>query len=232
MGLTDDDLKSIAKGLPENIGKKSDARSRLLCVQELLRCATDENRGLTTSEIAKILSFRAKDGKLPSEPTVLEDVHSICENKPDGIQIEVPARGKGGGFRCVNANAAPEVKIEAIQGKSEDGADSAELFLLVSMDKAEEAQAYFGNGTKFENMAEEKGYLRVQVELSQRFFCWIFAQQGKVKIVPPGNDIWNKTGSWRNLSTASRNARDLRLDYEKAVSMYKEMLASAQNSIG
>ena len=160
---------------------------------------------------------------------------SICANEPFNMKIKMPARGKIGGFKCINPNAATaatEAKAEPAKVGLEEKAEVAELFLLVSMDKADEVQSHFGEENKFENVVDNKGYLRMQVELSQSFFSWLFVCQGKVKIEAPGNDIWNKTGSWRNLSTASRNARELRLDYEKAVGMYKEMLCNAQDAIG
>ena len=232
MGLTESELKGIAQDLPGKVGRNSDARSRLLCVQELLRCATDDHRGLTTGELAKILSYRAKDGKLPSEPTVLEDVHAICVNEPYGMQIEVPKRGKVGGFKCKKESVGEVIKKEPTQQQSKEAAEVAELFFLVTLDVADDVQAYFDADLKFENVVEDKGHIRVQVELTQGFFLWLFGQQGRVKIVSPGTDIWNRTGSWAKLSTANRNARELRLDYERAAGMYKEMLEQAQEAIG
>ena len=236
MGLTDKELKEIAKNLSGKVGKNSDARSRLLCVQELLRNATNERRGLTAGEMTKILSYRASDGKLPSEPTVLEDIHAVCTNEPFGMQIEAPTRGKVGGFKCKNGNE--EIKVEKVEpqpvsaeANAEKG-EPAELFFLVSLDVKDEALARFGKKNKLENVVDNKGYLRVQVELTQSFFQWLFGKQGSVKIVSPGTDIWNRTGSWAKLSTASRNARELRLDYEKATGRFKDMLEHAQDAIG
>ena len=114
MTLTDAELKIIAEDLPGDVGRASDARSRLLCVQELLRYATDKNHGLTTSEIVKILSFRADDGKVPSEPTVLEDIHAIKKNSPLAMEIDVPTRGKTGGFKCLKALLS-DVEIRMLQ---------------------------------------------------------------------------------------------------------------------
>ena len=114
MALTDEDLKIIAEDLPGDVGRSSDARSRLLCVQELMRFATDSNHGLTASEIAIILAYRSEDGKVPSEATVLEDIHAIETNGPVGIEIEVPTRGKSGGIRRVKSLLS-DVEIRMLQ---------------------------------------------------------------------------------------------------------------------
>lgn len=96
-------LKTIAQDLPQNVGRKSDARSRLLCVQELLRVATDENHGLNASEIASILQIRSNSKTPPSEPTVLSDIHAIAKNQPLDMQIATASRGGNEGFRCVGS---------------------------------------------------------------------------------------------------------------------------------
>ena len=100
--------------MPGEVGWASDTRSRLLCVQELLRCAIDKNHGLTTSEIVIILSFRASDDKVVSEPAVLEDIHAIKKNSPLEMEIDVPTRGKTGGFRCLKALLS-DVEIRMLQ---------------------------------------------------------------------------------------------------------------------
>ncbi len=114
MGLTDEELKIIAEDLPGEVGRSSDARSRLLCVQELMRFATDSQHGLTASEIAKILSLRAEDGKVPTETTVLEDIHAIQENAPLNLEIDVPTRGRSGGIRCTKSLLS-DVEIRMLQ---------------------------------------------------------------------------------------------------------------------
>ena len=394
MSLTDEDLKIIAEDLPGDGGRSSDARSRLLCVQELMRFATDSNHGLTASEIAKILAYRSEDGKVPSEATVLEDIHAIETNGPVGIEIEVPTRGKSGGIRRVKSllsdveirmlqnvvraskfitakqartlnnsldnllsfhdqdkitktvfvdrrqratdpdvldasqkisealsrgkkleftyvnwnlnnrsftlkrngtdricetpvnliysfdnyyvemwsdtneghghvstrrldrmrdvvvsedDAVKNAEIEEMQATVEErtkqtfdmlGGDVAELFLEVSWDKANMIYNRFGKDYKFENVVNNehgiptKGYLRIQVQLSATFFRWIFGFQGGIKIIPPKNSIWNRAGSWANLPTANKPASELRDDYEKAVTMYHEMLERGQEAVG
>ncbi len=394
MSLTDEELKIIAEDLPGDVGRASDARSRLLCVQELLRYATDINHGLTTSEIVKILSFRADDGKVPSEPTVLEDIHAIKNNAPLEMKIDIPTRGKTGGFKCLRAllsdvevrmlqnvvraskfitskqsrdlcnsldchlsfydqdkitrsvfvdkrkratdpdvldasqkisealtkgkklefgyvswnlsnrtcnfnvrcgdkicetpinliysfdnyyvemwsdedeghgrvstrrldrmrdvivsefDAVKNDKIKELQATVKErtcqtfdmlGGDTAELFLEVTWDKANMIYNRFGNEYRFENVtydkqgAPDKGYLRIQVQLSSTFFRWIFGFQGGIKIVPPRSDFWNTAGSWAKLNTSNRSKKSLFQDYDKAISMYKKMLSRGQDAIG
>ena len=393
MRLSDEELKIIAEDLPGEVGKSSDARSRLLCVQELLRFATDSKHGLTASEIAKILTFRAKDGKVPSEPTVLEDIHAIAQNAALGMKIEIPTRGKSEGFKCMKSllsdveirmlqnvvraskfitakqsrtlsnsldsllsfydqdkitksvfvdrrkrESDPDVldasqkisealskgkklkfiyvnwnlknktwrfntkgrsyicetpvnlvysfdnyyvemwcdedeghghvstrrldrmrdvsvsEIDAVENEEIKklrasiaqrtkqtfdmlGGDVAELFLEVAWNKANMIYNRFGNEHEFENIvlddhgAPEKGYLRIQVQLSPTFFRWIFGFQGGIKIVPPRGDLWNRSGSWGKLDTSNKSKQTLLQDYEKAISMYKKMLSRAQSSI-
>ena len=100
MRYSDEDLQYMATTLPDNVGLDRDARSRLLCVMEILNTHTDEDEGLTAKEIAQILKSRRGMEVLPSEPTVLADIHAIAKNKPNGMDIHVPSKGKSGGFKC------------------------------------------------------------------------------------------------------------------------------------
>ena len=92
--------EEFANMLPDNVGLEDDARSRLLCVFEILKTFTDADHGLTTSQIRDILESRSLTGKKPSEPSVLSDIKSIAENSYPTIDVERPARGKSGGFKC------------------------------------------------------------------------------------------------------------------------------------
>ena len=98
MRYSDEDLRDMADDLPGIVGVDGDARSRLLCVMEILNTHTDEKRGLTAKEIAQVLMNRSDSGNLPSEPTVLADIHAIARNKPNGMEISIPEQGKSGGF--------------------------------------------------------------------------------------------------------------------------------------
>lgn len=100
MRYSDEDLRDMADDLPGIVGVDGDARSRLLCVMEILNTHTDEKRGLTAKEIAQVLMNRSDSGNLPSEPTVLADIHAIARNKPNGMEISIPEQGKSGGFKC------------------------------------------------------------------------------------------------------------------------------------
>ena len=100
MRYSDDDLRDMADDLPDIVGVDGDARSRLLCVMEILNTYTDEKRGLTAKEIAQVLMNRSDSGNLPSEPTVLADIHAIARNKPNGMEISIPEQGKSSGFKC------------------------------------------------------------------------------------------------------------------------------------
>lgn len=101
MRYTEDDLREKAEDLPGEVGLSDDPRSRLLCVMEILNTFTNEEEGLTVSEIAQILANRSNSKKPPSEPTILKDIHAIANNKPNGVELDIPTRGKSGGTRCV-----------------------------------------------------------------------------------------------------------------------------------
>ena len=92
--------EEFASMIPNNVGLDDDARSRLLCVFEILKTLTDANHGLTTSQIREILEARNASKKKPSEPSVLSDIKAIAENSYPTIDIERPTRGKSGGFKC------------------------------------------------------------------------------------------------------------------------------------
>lgn len=100
MRYSDEDFQYMAATLPDNVGLDHDARSRLLCVMEILSTHTDEDEGLTAKEIAQILKNRGRLEDLPSEPTVLADIHAIAKNKPNDMDIHIPGKGKSGGFKC------------------------------------------------------------------------------------------------------------------------------------
>lgn len=101
MRYTDDDLREKAEDLPGVVGLSDDFRSRLLCVMEILNTFTNEEEGLTASDIAQILMKRSNSEKPPSEPTILDDIHAIAKNKPNGMELDIPTRGKSGGIRCI-----------------------------------------------------------------------------------------------------------------------------------
>lgn len=106
--LSDQRLKDMAEELPGDIGRRSDQRSRLLCIIEILKKYTDQEHGITISEIRKILKFRSKSGKSPSEPTVLQDLKAIAGNNIPGLQILKPAKGKNDGYKCIRAALSSE----------------------------------------------------------------------------------------------------------------------------
>lgn len=68
---------------------------------DIVRTLTDESHGLTAREIAWIIGLRT--GKAPTEGKVLSDLNEIARNRPLGIEVSVPARGKNGGFRCTSS---------------------------------------------------------------------------------------------------------------------------------
>lgn len=92
--------EEYAAMLPGNVGFDDDARSRLLCVFEILKSFTDREHGLTSAQIREILEARSTSGKKPSEPSVLSDIKAISENSYPAIEVETPSRGKNGGFKC------------------------------------------------------------------------------------------------------------------------------------
>lgn len=106
--LTDHEL-----ALARETGLPNDAtpRGRLLSVIEILRCFSDENHGLSASEIAR--SIGVLTGKEPSENTVLADLHAIAAFKPFGMHIATPLQGKNTGFRCVQKHLTSDEAILA-----------------------------------------------------------------------------------------------------------------------
>lgn len=76
------------------------AKSELLSILDIVRTLTDESHGLTAQEIAGIIGLRT--GKAPTEGKVLSDLNEIAANRPLGIEISVPAKGKNDGFRCTD----------------------------------------------------------------------------------------------------------------------------------
>ena len=100
-------LDEQASWLLSELPKASDVRARLLCELEILRKLTDENHGLTAKEIAEILSYRSEDGKKPSEPTILDDLHAL-ENCPVGaLSASNPGIGKNDGFKNSSSFLTP-----------------------------------------------------------------------------------------------------------------------------
>ena len=98
-GLT---LEELADCLPGDVGRLDDSRSRLLCVQEVLRTLTDSSHGLTIGEIREIIGLRSwQSGHVPSEPSVLADVHALIDANLESLEIARPSRGENVGFRCV-----------------------------------------------------------------------------------------------------------------------------------
>lgn len=96
-------IEKMAEMIPESLGKQDDPRSRLLCTLGILMQFTDREHGLTAAQIRDILAARSDSGKRPSEPSVLADVKALADNGFPAIDIERPARGKTGGFRCGKA---------------------------------------------------------------------------------------------------------------------------------
>lgn len=91
--------KEIESCLSPHVGVDPSARARLLSVLEILRVFSDERDGLTAKEIARIIGLRC--GKEPSENTILDDLRSLSENPPFGMEIEPASKGDKRGFRCV-----------------------------------------------------------------------------------------------------------------------------------
>ncbi|WP_419044265.1 WYL domain-containing protein [Enorma massiliensis] len=77
------------------------AKSELLSILDIVRTLTDKSHGLTAQEIAGIIGLRT--GKAPTEGKVLSDLNEIAANRPLGIEISVPAKGKNDGFRCTSS---------------------------------------------------------------------------------------------------------------------------------
>ena len=93
--------EEMADCLPGDVGRLDDTRSRLICVQEILRTLTDSEHGLTANDIREIIKLRSwQSGKAPSEPAVLSDLHALIESDLDNFSVEQPFRGDNRGFRC------------------------------------------------------------------------------------------------------------------------------------
>lgn len=90
--------KEIESCLSPHVGVDPSVRARLLSVLEILRVFSDENDGLTAKEIARIIGLRC--GKEPSENTILDDLRTLSENPPFGMEIEPAFKGDKRGFRC------------------------------------------------------------------------------------------------------------------------------------
>ena len=84
-------------------------RARLLSVVEVLRLFTDEDSGLSASEIARAIGELT--GKEPSENTVLADLHAISSFEPFGMKIAIPSHGENTGFRCIQKHLSSEEAI-------------------------------------------------------------------------------------------------------------------------
>lgn len=94
-GLTPEEMEGM---LSESACSTGTGKSRTLAVMDILRAFTDGNHGLTAREIASVIGMRT--GREPSEGAILSDLHEIAANRPLGMEVTIPGRGKSGGFRC------------------------------------------------------------------------------------------------------------------------------------
>jgi len=90
--------EDIVDQLPTNLCAANSMKAQFLSVAEILRICTDAEHGLTADVIGRAIGLRT--GKTPSEAKVLDDIHTLSENKPFGMEIEKPGRGESIGFRC------------------------------------------------------------------------------------------------------------------------------------
>jgi hypothetical protein len=93
--------EEIALDLPDGAGAKSGMKSQLLLVAEILRLFADAEHGLTADNIRKVVGIRT--GKTPTAAKVRDDIHSLADNTPFGMEVTIPSRGENSGFRCRKA---------------------------------------------------------------------------------------------------------------------------------
>lgn len=77
---------------------ESGTRQRLLAVARLLCDFTDENEGLTSQEIARVLSRLS--GSNVAENSVRADLDALASCSPFGAEVIKPGRGEKTGYRC------------------------------------------------------------------------------------------------------------------------------------
>lgn len=77
---------------------ESGTRQRLLAAARLLCDFTDENEGLTSQEIARVLSRLS--GSNVAENSVRADLDALASCSPFGAEVIKPGRGEKTGYRC------------------------------------------------------------------------------------------------------------------------------------
>jgi len=85
------------------------SRSRILSVLDILLGFTNENEGISASEIARVICVCS--GKATSENAVLKDLHQIRESRPMGLEIAVPEHGENIGFRAIKKPLSSEEAV-------------------------------------------------------------------------------------------------------------------------
>ena len=104
--ITDEEIGELRRS---GFSADGSARGRILSVLGILLRFTDEEEGVSASEIARVVG--ACSGRPTSENAVLKDLHQIQRSRPVGIEIRVPKRGENVGFRAVGKPLSSEEAI-------------------------------------------------------------------------------------------------------------------------
>lgn len=92
MSLTAQQAAELADYLPDEL-VITDARTRLLCIAELLRILTDEQHRLSNADIRAILLARFGESCTPAENTVAADLRAIRASNALGLSVHITPSG-------------------------------------------------------------------------------------------------------------------------------------------
>lgn len=92
MSLSAQKAHELADLLPDEL-VCSDARTRLLCIAEILRTLTDEHHRLSNADIRAILGVRFGEDSIPAENTVAADLRAIRASNAFGLTVHITPSG-------------------------------------------------------------------------------------------------------------------------------------------
>lgn len=145
MKLPEHHIEELADLLDDAPGP-SDARTRLLCLAELLRTLTDRDHPLSNAQIRAIMVAKYPDAAAPAENTLNADIRALRDAGCLGLEIHTGSRGTW----CENSRLSAEdvrLLLNAVQSSR----------LLTHEQSAQLQEGLFGLVSRFqeEDMASE-----------------------------------------------------------------------------
>ena len=92
MAISREEAGELASMLPPDMSCNN-ARERLLCLVEVLRCLTDAEHALSNADIRAVLRAYFGDGCAPAENTIGADLRAICASGCLGMAVHVTPSG-------------------------------------------------------------------------------------------------------------------------------------------